>query len=64
MTIITLRQTALALYRKPKTIQFAIKSSTPPPNYHDVCIYSHPIVTTCLYTSALLVAELGSYLPL
>jgi hypothetical protein len=32
----------------------------PPPHSHDV--YARPIVTTCLYTSALLSAELGSCL--
>ena len=54
MTVITLRLTALALYRKPS---LEVK---PPPHYHDV--YSHPIVATCLYKSALLVAELDSCL--
>jgi len=54
MTVITLRLTALALCRKPSLEVNA------PPHYHDV--YSHPIVATCLYKSALLVAELDSCL--
>jgi len=36
--------------------------SSPPPHAHVIYIYSRPIVTTCLYSSALLVAELGSCL--
>ena len=34
----------------------------PPPRPCYIYIYSRPIVTTCLYSSALLVAELGSCL--
>ena len=34
--------------------------SSPPSRSHGVYIYSRPIVTTCLCTSALLVVELGS----
>jgi len=33
-----------------------------PPHSHDIYNYSYPIVITCLYTSALLLAELGSCL--
>ena len=54
------RTAALALaqdYRRPRVF-------APPPHYPMmyILLYSHPIVTTCLYTSALLVAELGSCL--
>ena len=49
--------TALALLAQEcRLIVFA------PPHSHDVYNYSHPIVTTCLYMSALLSAELGSCL--
>ena len=34
----------------------------PPPNPMMYIVYARPMVTTCLYTSALLVAELGSCL--
>ena len=56
MAVITLRLTALALYREP-SIQV-----NAPPHYHDVYSHHPPIVTTCLYTSALLSAELDSCL--
>ena len=56
MTVITPRLTALALYKK----QSFIEVSTPPPHSHDV--YPHLIMATCLYKSALLVAELDSCL--
>jgi len=36
--------------------------SSPLPHSHVVYNYSHPIVTTCLHTSALLSAVLGSCL--
>ena len=58
----TLHLTALVLaqdYRRHLTY------SSPPPHAHDMYKYSRPIVTktTCLmYSSALLVAELGSCL--
>ena len=41
---------------------YRLPLSSPPPHSHCVCNYSHLIVTTCLYTSALLSAELGSCL--
>ena len=55
----TLQLTVLALaqdYRRH------LAYSSPPPHAHVIYIYSRPIVTTCLYSSALLVAELGSCL--
>ena len=51
----TLKLTVLALLRI--TISYCRR---PPPQFPDV--YSRLIVTTCLYTSALLTAELGSCL--
>ena len=53
--------TALALvqdYRRHLHLAYP----SPPPHAHVIYIYSRPIVTTCLYSSALLVAELGSCL--
>ena len=60
MTVITPRLTALALYRKPSFIEVWSFNATPPPHSHDV--YPHLIMATCLYKSALLVAELDSCL--
>ena len=41
---------------------YRLPLSSPPSHSHDVFNYSRSIVTTCLYTSALLSAELGSCL--
>ena len=60
----TLYLTALALAHRITDIANILTPSClrPPPHSHDVYNYSHPIVTTCLYTSAILVAVLGSCL--
>ena len=42
------------------SLKFEASIQRPPPHYHDV--YPHPIMATCLYKSALLVAELDSCL--
>ena len=59
----TLYLTALALAHRITDSEYTdALLSSPPPHSHDVYNYSHPVVTTCLYTSVLLSAELGSCL--